>query len=185
MNTISKIIEKYAAFEGEVSACTTKIFHRICSACSGACCRPEICAESLTSPFLKQVRQHFAPDAVYDDDRGWMKPSGCALPVGRPPVCYQFFCDALFENRQTAEFRYAVRIISSLGKKALGGKHIVELQDFSELRRANLARIEKRLNEATKAFQQVRAYLDGDTAELNPSPMLKKISVLPPSNSIY
>jgi hypothetical protein len=140
----------------------------------------------LTSSFLKQLRQRFTPDAVYNEDRGWLKPAGCVLPVGRPPVCYQFFCDAVFENRQTAEFRYAVTILSSLvnhvGKKALGSKHIVELQDFSELRRVNFTRFEKQLNEATRTFHLVRAYLDGNIAELNPSPILKKISASQPSN---
>ena len=186
MNTLSKIIEKYAAFEAEVSAYTKKIFQKSCSACDGACCRPEICEESLTSPFLKQLRQRFASDAAFSDGRGWLKPNGCALPVGRPPVCYQFFCDAVFEDRRSAEFRYAFTILSSLvnhvGKKALGGKHIVELRDSSELKRVNLTRFEKQLNEAALAFHLVRSYLDGNIAELTPSPILKKISALPPSN---
>jgi hypothetical protein len=186
MKTLSKIIKKYGTFEAEVNAYTTKIFHRRCSACDGACCRPEICEESLTSPFLKRLRQRFVPDTAYRDDSGWLKPSGCALPLGRPPVCYQFFCDHIFENRQTAEFRYAVAILSSLinhvGKKALGGRHIVELQDFSELKRVNFPRFEKQLNEAARAFHPVRAYLDGEIAELNPSAVLKKISASPPLN---
>lgn len=186
MKPLSKIIEKYAAFEAEVGAYTQKNFQKSCSACNGACCRPEICEESLTSPFLTRLRQRFAPDAVFSDGRGWLKPTGCALPVGRPPVCYQFFCDAVFENRQTAEFRYAVSILSNLvnhvGKKALGGRHIVELQDSSELKRVNYTRFEKKLNEAARAFQLVRAYLNGNIAELNSSPILKKISAPPQSN---
>ena len=186
MNTLSEIIEKYGAFEAEVSAYTNKIFQKRCSACDGACCRPEICEESLTSPFLKRLRQRFASDAVFSDDRGWLKPTGCALPVGRPTVCYQFFCDAIFENRQAAEFRYALTILSSLvnhvGKKALGGKHIVELRDSSELKRVNFTRFEKQLNEAARAFYIVRAYLEGNISVLTPSPILKKICALPPSN---
>jgi hypothetical protein len=186
MNTLSKIIEKYGAFEAEVGTYTTKIFHRSCSACSGACCRPEICEESLTSPFLKQLRRRFAPGTVFNDDRGWLKAAGCALPVGRPPVCYQFFCDAVFEDWQTPEFRHAVALLSGLvnhvGKKALGGKHIVELQDFSELRRINFTRFEKQLNEATGAFHLVRAYFDGNIAKLNSWPILKKIGAPPKSN---
>ena len=103
-------------------------------------------------------------------------------PTGLLPV----FCDAVFENRQTAEFRYAVTILSSLvnhvGKNALGRRHIVELQDFTELKRVNYIRFEKQLNEATRAFQLVRAYLNGNIAELNSSPTLKKISAPPQSN---
>ena len=186
MHSLLKTIEKYAALEAKVSAYTAKIFQKRCSACDGACCRPEICEESLTSPFLERLRQRFAPDAVFRDDRGWLKPTGCALPVGRPPVCYQYFCDAVFENRPKAEFRYAVTILSSLinhvGKNALGRRHIVELQDFSELNHVNYTRFEKRLNEANMVFKLVRDYLDGNVAELNPSPTLKKISAPPQSN---
>ena len=134
------------------------------------------------------MRRRFAPDVAYSDDRGWLQADGCALPVGRPPVCYKFFCGAVFEKRQTAEFRYTVTILSSLvnhvGKKTLGGRHIVELQDSSELKRVNFTRFEKQLNEAARAFHLVRAYLDEDIAELNPSPILEKISP-PPSNSVY
>ena len=189
MKPLSIIIEKYAAFEAEVGTCTAKIFQKSCSVCNGACCRPEICEESLASPFLTQLRQRFAPDAAYSDDRGWLKPTGCALPVGRPPVCYQYFCDAVFEKRPTAEFRYAVTILSNLinhtGKKALGSKHIVELQDPAELKRINFTRLEKQFNEAAGAFHLVRAYLDGNIAELKPSPNLNKIGAPPQSNKIY
>jgi hypothetical protein len=108
MDTLSKIIEKYAAFEAEVGAYTAELYQNSCSACKGACCRPEICEESLNSPFLERLRRRFASDAAFSDDRGWLKPTGCALPVGRPPVCYQYFCDAVFERRQTAEFRYVL-----------------------------------------------------------------------------
>ena len=72
-------------------------------------------------------------------------------------------------------------LINHVGKNVLGCKHIVELQDSSELKRVNFTRFEKQLNEATEAFHLVRTYLDGDIAELNVSPILKKISA-PPSN---
>ena len=166
-----------------MGAYTSKIFQKKCSACDGACCRPEICEESFNSPFLERLRQRFASDAVFSDDRGWLKPTGCALPVGRPPVCYQYFCDAVFEKRQTDESRYAVTILSSLvnhiGKNALGRKHIVELQDYSELKRVNFARFEKHLNEAVKAFHLVRSYFEGDVAKLTPMPILKKFAPSP------
>ena len=185
MDLLSKIIEDYTAFETEVRAYTSNIFQMCCSACNGACCRPEICEESLTSPFLKRVRQHFASDAAFSDGRGWLQPTGCALTVGRPPVCYKFLCDAVLKEPTAPEFRYVVMILSNLinhvGKKALGCKHIVELQDSSELKRVNFTRFEKQLNEATEAFHLGRTYLDGDIAELNVSPILKKISA-PPSN---
>ena len=179
MNSLSKITEGYTFFEAEVRGNITRICEKHYPVCYGACCRAEICKESLTSPFLRRLRKRFAPDALYNDRRGWLTDTGCSLPVGRPPVCYQFFCDAIFDDRPTAEFRYAIMVLSNLvnhvGKKALGRKHIVELQESSELKRINLTRFERQLNEARNAFKRVRAYLDGDVTKLDSLQILKKI----------
>ena len=183
MNTLSKIIEKYAAFEAKICAYSTEIYQNHCSACKGVCCKPEYCEESLTSPFLGRIRQHFVPGAVYDSERGWLTASGCALPVGRPPVCYQFLCDTILTMRPGADFRYAIMVLSNLvghmGKRALGGKHIVELEKVSELGRINLTAFEKQLGEAGEAFGHVCAYLNRDAKKLDSLPILKKISAPP------
>ena len=50
MKTLSKIIEKYAAFETQVRIYCDRICRNYCSACKGVCCKPEYCAETLTSP---------------------------------------------------------------------------------------------------------------------------------------
>jgi len=183
MNALSRIIEKYAAFEAEVGAYTARIFRDRCSVCKGVCCRPEFCAESISSPFLDRVRRHFVPHAVCDAVHGWLTPTGCALPVGRPPVCYQFFCRTIQDAQPAAQSRYAIAILCNLvghvGKKACGPKHIVEVEDASQLKRINLSRFEKQLDEAAVAFDRVRAYFDREIAELSPSPALMKISTVP------
>jgi hypothetical protein len=105
------------------------------------------------------------------------------LPVGRPPVCHQYLCDTLLRLRPEPDFRYAQTILSNLvnhvGKKALGRKHIVELQEASELERINFTRIEKQLGEAENAFQLVRTYLKGDVSKLDRVSFLKKICTPP------
>jgi hypothetical protein len=183
MNSLSNIIKKYAAFEAEVRSYTTKIYRDHCSACQGMCCKPEFCEESLGSPFLDYVRRRFAPHVVYDAAHGWLTPAGCALPVGRPPVCYQFFCDTILDTQSSAQSRYAIAVLSNLvghiGKRAAGHKHIVELEYSSELARINLHRFEKQINEAASAFNRVRAYLEGQIAEFSLSPALMKISAAP------
>lgn len=183
MNPLSKIIEKYAAFETAVRVYSSKISRHHCSACNCVCCKPEYCAETLTSLFLRRLRQRCASDAVYSEGRGWLTPTGCALPVGRPPVCYQFFCRKILDVQPTAQCRYAIAILANLvghvGKKACRNQHIVELDDAAQLQRINLSRFEKQLDEAVSAFDLVCAYLDGKTAELSDSPVLTKISTAP------
>ncbi len=181
MNSLYKIMEKYAAFEAEVNAYAVTIYLDHCSTCKGICCKPDYCEESIISPFLRRLRQHFVPDAVYDSARGWLTGTGCALPVGRPPVCHQYLCDTILSMQPAPDLRYALFILSNLvnhiGKKALGRKHIVELQEASELKRINFTRIDKQLDEADTAFKQVRAYLDGDVSKLGSLQDLKKISL--------
>ncbi len=181
MSSLSKIIEKYAAFEAEVNAYAVTIYLKHCSTCKGICCKPEYCEESITSPFLRRLRQHFVPDAVYDSKRGWLTKAGCALPVGRPPVCHQYLCDTILSMQPAADFRYALTLLSNLvnhiGKNARARKHIVELQEASELKRINFTRFEKQLDEADIAFKQVRVYLDGGVSKLGSLQDLKKISL--------
>jgi hypothetical protein len=43
-------------------------------------------------------------------------------------------------------------LVNHVGKNALGRKHIVELQEFSELKRINFKQFEKKLSEAGSAF---------------------------------
>lgn len=183
MNTLSKIMEKYAAFEAEVNSYAVTIYLNHCSTCKGICCKPEYCEESITSPFLCRLRQHFVPDAACDSARGWLTQTGCALSVGRPPVCHQYLCDTILSMQPAADFHYALSIFSTLvnhiGKKALGRKHIVELQEASGLKRINFTRFEKHLNEAENAFKRMRSFLDGDVAKLDYLQDLKKIC-LPP-----
>ena len=103
--------------------------------------------------------------------------------MGRPPVCYQFLCETILEAQSTPQSRYALAILASLvahaGKKVRGRQHIVELTDTGQLKQINLTRFERQLNEAQNAFMLVRAYLDGQIAELIPSPALMKISMAP------
>ena len=172
-------MEQYAAFEAKVRAYSTRIYLDHCSGCKGICCKPEYCEEALTSPFLNQIRRHYVPDAIYDSGSGWLKRTGCALPVGRPPVCHEYLCDTILSLRSGPDFRYALTLLSNLinhvGKKALGRKHVVELQENDELKRINFTRFEKQLDEAETAFMRVRAYLDGDVTKLGSLRDLKKI----------
>jgi hypothetical protein len=183
MDTEARLIKKYATFEAELRACMAKFFGDHCCVCQAVCCKPEFCEESLSSPFLRRVRRHFAPDAVYDVAHGWLTATGCALPVGRPPVCYQFFCRAILDMQLTAQSRYAIAVLSNLvahvGKNVHGRKHVVELENASQLKDLKWFRFEKQLDAAAIAFDLVRAYLDGEIAELHPSPALMQISTVP------
>lgn len=156
--------QAYAALERDVQAVNTAFCGDVCALCTSTCCTPDICEESLQSPFLFQVRTCVDRDAVFNDRFGWLSERGCALCTGRPPVCYGFFCneiiDALPESRRQI-VRVLGRLLSWVGERASGGRHIVEISDAAALAQLNVARFHGRLDVARTALAGVTQWLRG------------------------
>jgi hypothetical protein len=75
-----------------------------CAQCALSCCRADLCDETCGSLFLDEVRRvaQVPPQPTYSDRDGWLGTRGCRLEVGRPPVCYAFVCEELYEALPTA-----------------------------------------------------------------------------------
>jgi hypothetical protein len=75
--------------------------------------------------------------------------------VGRPPVCYEFFCEAIFTAEVNPAVVYALKVLGRLpgfvGIRALGGRHLVTLSRF-ELKLVPIAKIRQRLAIAEAIF---------------------------------
>jgi len=88
---------------------------------------------------------------------GWLTEAGCSLPLGRPPVCYQFVCGKILEAQATDEQRYLMKVYANLinhvGKTALGHNHLVAIMDSDRIAQLDYARFARRLNEARQAFE--------------------------------
>jgi hypothetical protein len=70
-----------------------------CARCSLPCCRADLCDETCGSIFLDEVRRvgEAGPSPAYSERDGWLGSRGCQLALGRPPVCYAFVCEELYE----------------------------------------------------------------------------------------
>ncbi|MGD8298970.1 MAG: hypothetical protein PVG67_21400, partial [Desulfobacterales bacterium] len=112
--------------------------------------------------------------------KAWLSETGCRLPVGRPPVCYEFLCANILDAQQTGIHRYAMivlsKLVSHIGKKALGSRHLIEVMDPADLKKIRYSRFEKRLSEARNAFDVVQLFLSGDKLENDALKVLSKIS---------
>lgn len=164
MNSFNEILEPYAELESDIRQLMTRLFSSTCGICTACCCRADICEEATESAFLLKLlrRQGLDPESM-DERFGWLDLHGCSLEYGRPPICYSFFCDELLARLPDDDSRYAARILGNLihhvGCKALGGWHLVEVMEESDLEKINIAGISQRLEEARAAYKIIEEYM--------------------------
>lgn len=163
MSQLNHILEQYAAFEREVIEFTSELFNPWCSTCKEVCCKADYCQENLDSAFLSLVRHRYSPQTDYSVDQGWLTETGCALTAGRPPICHEFLCNWILDSQLPSLVRYAMNVLSKLithiGWRAAGPRHLVEIMDSSDLPAIKSDTIDRRLGEAREAYQVVKTIL--------------------------
>ena len=162
---IARLVDQYGQFEQRVRQYTENWCRPFCSVCRHVCCRVHFCVETRESVFLRRVAKRFSDRSVFSPSHGWLTAVGCALVAGHPPVCYEFLCHHISDSVSGDPYRhYALRVLSRLithvGRHAIGGQHLVEITRASHLNRVDPDRFMNRLREAEKAFQAVVNVLD-------------------------
>ena len=182
MDELEHILREYAAFESEVRVISSELWFQWCSNCREVCCKAVYCRETLESPFLVLLLKKYSREVYTNTQKVWLGEAGCKLAVGRPPVCYEFLCANILEARQPGMHRYAMIVLSKLmshiGKRALGPKHLIEIMDPADLKKIRYSRFEKRLSEARNAFDVVQSFFKGHKLDNDDLQVLSKISRL-------
>jgi len=182
MQELEQILKDYAAFESEVRVFSSELWFQWCSNCREVCCKAVYCRETLESPFLFLLSKRHSPEVSYSTQKAWLNESGCKLSAGRPPVCYEFLCGTILDAQQTGMQRYAMivlsKLISHIGKRALGTRHLIEVMDPADLKKIRYSRFEKRLSEARNAIDIVQLFFSGHKLENDALKVLSKISCL-------
>jgi hypothetical protein len=147
-----KLVDSYAALEERVQHLMRSACASVCAACSKVCCRPEMCRESLESPFLELVRDREKTKPTWNEARGWLGKKGCALSKGRPPVCYEFICPAIVDSLPNVyaieKLRQLAMLLTRAGRRAKGGDHLVEIMSMDRLARIKPGRLAEKLRRA-------------------------------------
>lgn len=176
---LERILDEYIAFEHRVREQMLAVASPCCAICPIICCRYDICEESIASAFLSLIRQHTAPTESFCERYGWLTTTGCALEVGRPPVCYEFLCDDILHTLPNDDARFALRtlgmLITYIGRKAIGTRHLVELLDPEDLLRLRYLRFRTRLQTAQTALDAITNYFDTGILSDDARPHLLKI----------
>lgn len=150
---LREAVEAYCRLERDIGRHMTAWCAPVCARCPTPCCRAEICEETRRSAWLIRIRRHSAP-RLRHTDRGWLGRGECRLPAGRPPVCYEYFCATLLagctEEKKAALSRLG-KLVSAAGFRALGQRHLVELNE-ADLQRVKPERLLRRIRRAREEF---------------------------------
>jgi len=153
-------LKAYIEFEIRLREMMITVCGNMCGMCTACCCRADICEEARDSAFLQLLlkRQGFT-EFDFDDQYGWLEHQGCRLEYGRPPVCYEYFCDELLEAMPDERFqelmRRAGKLIDLIGQNALGEIHLTEIRNPADLEKVSVERLFQRLEEAKAALAEI------------------------------
>lgn len=156
------VVKQYADLERRVQRLMNAACASTCAACAKVCCRPEMCRESLESPFLIMVRTSGSNGTFWNKSRGWLGPKGCRLHAGRPPVCYEFLCQDILANQPDENSRTQLKalayVLTQMGRRALGSDHLVEIMTQERLARLGTQRLAVRLDRAEASLLEQESF---------------------------
>lgn len=162
---LKHLLEEYSELERGVQELVSAQCGAVCGLCTVACCcRADICEEALDSPFLKLLHKR---NGLESDGYGFLTESGCALPIGRPPVCYEFFCEEVLadqpDNLRCKLLKILGRLPAHAGQNAHGEAHLVEIMDEEVLNHLAFQRLEKQMLECFQALEILRTFFNEGT----------------------
>ncbi len=189
MADLDILLREYGQFEDRLRTAMTGMCAVHCCVCTRVCCREELCRETFESPFLRLLCQKYPPSAEYDSRNGWLTKTGCALSIGRAPVCYHFLCSEIMISRPTPLDGYMLEVLAALvnhvGKKALGRRHLVEILNSNDLTRVKLSRFKRKLVQAQTALDIIVDYFDHGTLDVGNISKLSQIRPFPSDKSVF
>ena len=121
--------------------------------------------------------------ADYNRSKGWLTLDGCGLDVGRPPVCYEFYCSAIISGISGAYRKYAAdvlgKLVSFAGRNALGNRHLVTLSTLQLRSRVDYFGLQRRIKNADVILGKCIDILRTDSACHSALVSLKAVLKIP------
>jgi hypothetical protein len=179
MNSLLEhLLEEYAELERGVQELVSAQCRPICELCTTCCCRADICEEALESPFLRRLHGR---SELESDRYGFLTATGCALNVGRPPVCYEFFCGDVLGAMPDALHSQLLRILGALpmhaGQNAHNGAHLTEIRREADLDQADFQTLEKQMQESFQCLEILRGFFNEGTLPEDAGRVLNRIAL--------
>lgn len=178
---LPSITWRYVALEHDVQRLINDQCSMHCALCTACCCRADICEEALDSAFLRHLHGQQRHSITFSERFGWLTEYGCSLPIGRPPVCYEFFCDDLLARQPGEDHCRALKTLGALlndvGRNALGAIHLVEITREEDLHRLSAARFQKQMTRARAAFDHLQFFFENGFFDDNAESVLRTVQI--------
>ena len=181
----SMILWRYAAIERAAQNLIESHCGLICANCGTCCCRADICEEAFDSTLLMRLHGEKKSSVHFSDRTGWLTEQGCTLGLGRPPVCYEFFCDDILGHLPDDTHRYVLqtlgKLVSHVAYSPAGKSRLINLRTDEELEQMSHEPFCERYEEAKAALLKIQMFYH--VGELGPDGVepLRKINEPPPS----
>ncbi len=152
-------IERYTELEREVQRLVTGLCNSLCAQCTQICCRADICEEAIESPFLRLINKRTQLDS---DAYGFLTTTGCGIEIGRPTVCYEYFCyDHLYYQPDEVHEK-VMRVLGALPahatRNAIGDAPLSEILQEEKLAEVDFQTLEKQLGESFQALEAIKSF---------------------------
>jgi len=176
-DALKTFIEQYAALECGMQELIREKGQALCGSCTCCCCDAIICKEAIESPFLKLVHRQAHR---FSEENGFLSATGCTLQQGRPPVCYEYFCDDHFYYQPDDLHAEVLKILGALlnhaTRNARDDSPLAEIMKEEQLDQLDFHPLEQQMQESVHALEIIRAfYRDGTLLEASRQ-VLKRIT---------
>lgn len=163
-SNLKKFIAQYTELEVEVQKLIVGLCNSLCTQCTQICCRADICEEAIESPFLRLLNKRTELDS---DAYGFLTPTGCGIDIGRPTVCYEYFCYDHLYHQPDEVHEKVLRILGALPahatRNAIGDAPLAEILQEEKLDQADFQTLEKQLDESIQALDIIKNFYNEKT----------------------
>ena len=174
---LKQFITQYTELECEVQKLVTGLCNSLCSQCSQICCRADICEEAIESPFLRLINKRSELDS---DAYGFLTPTGCGIQIGRPTVCYEYFCADHIYCQPDELHEKIMRVLGALPahatRNALDGMPLSEILQEEKLDDLDFLTLKKNIQESFHALEIIRTFYQEGTLPADADRVLDRIT---------
>jgi len=175
-NALKNYIKQYTQLEHGVQELMLQKCSALCQQCTCYCCDAIICSEAIESPFLKLVHKE---TNRYNKQHGFTSSTGCTLKQGRPPVCYEYFCDDHFYHQPDDLHAECLKILGALLNHAIQNAQpdtpLTEIMQEKALDQLDFQQMITQLQESFQALEIIRTFFQEKTLTAESHERLKHI----------
>ena len=174
---LKHFIERYTELERKVQKLVTELCYSLCAQCTQICCRADICEEAIESPFLRLINKRSELDS---DAYGFLTPTGCGIEIGRPTVCYEYFCYDHLYHQPDEVHEKVMKVLGALPahatRNALGDAPLSEILQEEKLNNVDFQTLEKQLDESFQALEIIKDFYNEKTLPDDADRVLDRIT---------